>query len=72
MLILVEYNMERMGHRDVKSYSKYNQTNKKIINQTFQCIVERETFHGNNLTYQKVLDQETNKHQVIEVLIYLI
>ncbi len=31
MLVLVEYNMERMGHKDVKSQSKYNQTNKKIF-----------------------------------------
>jgi hypothetical protein len=72
MLVLVEYDMERMGHRDVKSYSKYNQTTKKIIDRMLQCIVERETFHGKNLTYQKVFDQEINKHQVIEVLIYLI
>jgi hypothetical protein len=34
MLVLMEYNMERMGHRDVKSYNKYNQINKKSINPT--------------------------------------
>jgi hypothetical protein len=64
--------MERMGHRDVKSYSKYNQINKKIIDQMLQCIVAKETFHGNNFTYQKVFDQEIDKYHVIEVLIYLI
>ncbi len=60
------------GSQRCKKLQQVHQTNKKIINQTLQCIVERETFHGNNLTYQKVFDQETNKQQVIEVLIYLI
>ncbi len=54
MLVLVEYSMERMGHRNVKSYSKYNHINKKIIDRMLQCIVARETFHGMNFTYQKV------------------
>ncbi len=51
MLVLVEYSMEKMGHRNVKSYSKYNQINKKIIDRMSQCIVTRETFHGKNFTY---------------------
>jgi hypothetical protein len=60
-------NMEKMGHRNVKSYNKYNQTNKEIIDRMLQCIVARETFHGKNFTYQKVFDQEIDKYQVIEV-----
>jgi hypothetical protein len=72
MLVLVEYNMERMGHKNVKNYSKYNQINKKIIDWMLQCIVARETFHGTNFTYQKVFDKKIDKYQIIEILIYLI
>jgi len=65
--VLIDYGTQKTSHWDTKSYNKYNQSKKFIVDPIMQRIIASETLNGNKLMYQEAYEEECAKHQTLVI-----